>query len=199
MHRLGCQIFYNYKRKSNITKLYALKSTVTTNLEDDPTANCTNYDKVSTYENCRKKEALSVLVPLLGCVPPMLKDHSDVNETCVGNRSDTATIYLRSMLQDWFKTTCRVPCTTVEYTSVFQDNLQGWAPGVLIKFDRDVTYWVKKRSVTFSTVWENLGSAMGLWLGFGVLQLGEKIEEIMLKLRNKCFVLKTNNRARENF
>ena len=115
----------------------------------------------------------------------MLQQTLDMNETCLGNQSNAAKIYLRRMREGIVKTTCREPCTTVEYSSVFQGYLEGFFPGISIQVDRDVIYWEKRRSVTISTVWEDLGSAMGLWLGFGVLQLGEKMEEFIIEIRSK--------------
>ena len=72
---------------------------------------------------------------------------------------------------------------------MFDRNLQGFKyPGITIHINRDVTYWEKRHSMNFSSVMEALGSALGLWMGLGVLQLGEKIEEIIIKIRKKVDV-----------
>ena len=188
----GDKIFH--KENINLFKYYTLKTTVTRNLEDEPYANCIVYEKTFTYENCRRKEALSFLLPLLGCVPPMLQDHETtyVNETCTGNRSDDANDYLGKMWNDFGKTSCRVSCTTIQYAAASMRHLQHNSSATVIRFEKDVTYWKKTPSMTSYTVWSELGSALGLYLGFGILQLAEKIEEIIIKIWRKLASFKAS-------
>ena len=81
-------------------------------------------------------------------------------------------------------TSCQPPCTTAKYQSVFTESWQGYGSGVQIFFDHNVLYIEKSFSITNSTIVEALGSALGLWLGLGILQLGEKLEEMMIKVTN---------------
>ena len=96
------QIYYNnrnfdlqgdklfFEANNNFWKIYKIKLTVYDKLADDTSPECSNYDNLNSYEDCMKKEAQKIFVPMIGCVPPMIETEQaeHENKTCKGNKKD---------------------------------------------------------------------------------------------------------------
>ena len=88
------------------------------------------------------------------------------------------------MAMDQFNTECKLSCKTMEFKSSLISHYEGYGSYVTISIDRKVTHFERSFSMTLSTAVEALGSALGLWLGLGVLQLTKEITKIIINMKN---------------
>ena len=102
------------------------------------------------------------------------------------------TLYL--MAFGTIQTTCKMSCKKMEFqSSLFEESQALAESGVVIIFDSEVEEWDAKFTFTANTVVETLGSALGLWLGLGVIQLAEKMEYIVTRIKTMSKFIKSNN------
>ena len=109
------------------------------------------------------------------------------NKKCQGDRRDID-LFIKNVVRERVQTKCKVSCKMMKFKSRFSGQLQSINPRIRIFLDPTVTEWNAEFSWTPSflmVVMEALGSAMGLWLGVGIVQMGQVLEKVLGKIMDR--------------
>ena len=178
-----------------LTRYFATELEQRIFLENDPKIECQVYNSTFTYDHCDQKFIKKVLhknYPT-SFTPIWATDNmSEVSTFWIANTSTFS-----KAMEDLFVGTkmsdCLVPCTSTRIKTVFLDEkLYGHtgkgASRIEITFSDSVdTYINEFPTFNISSFLAEIGGAIGLWLGLGVIQIMENIIRILLKANRFCF------------
>ena len=66
-----------------------------------------------------------------------------------------------------------------------------------IEFESSVEEWTSEYKINLWSVLSTLGGALGLWLGLGILQLGQNLMKFLKNAKNKIDQIKTKTKEKK--
>ena len=179
MKNLGPRKMTIYDRNCSkcVMKMYQTEISQTVYTEKDLTKNCVIYPTkhYKDYKSCDQKFGLSMLSNAFGqnMTPPWATDDvKDVTSTpsfLVNKPTLPANLAAGIKLSD-----CKIPCTTTKTNTIYQGKQELSYNGLSVLFNADMQ--VTSTSLvpfSFSKFLSDIGGILGLWLGLGMVQLGE--------------------------
>ena len=174
---LGDIVRANMKEKDH--QIYNIELTQEVFMENDPNQNCTNYptEKYPSYAACDEAFIESILGA--GVVPPWNSDNmQNISARLPPLDPATAAEYAAEYdaLRSGMRTPpCHAPCkTTKAITQLASSSKNQTIATVTLSFKEQMAVTVTDFTpFSLSIFLSNVGGSLGLWLGLGLLQLGE--------------------------
>ena len=163
-------------RDENIVKSYSVEMMQQIYVKEDKTKNCFDYPKEYTYDDCNRQYDLAKLAQEVkpGFTPPWTTDNwSSVNSEPVSLENREFGI-LTNMWNGLERTDCRLPCTITKTRTISSGEQESNESGIVVSFNEDMQ--VTKTTIVrfnFFRFLSEIGGILGLWLGLGMVQLGE--------------------------
>ena len=151
----------------------------------DPKAKCSNYgtqEKYESFSECFTKKTGEIFTEILGCVPPIFGE----NETNFCRNVETDHIekldYHLAKLSDFAEVDgCKPPCHTITILSTKLRGIKQNTNDLNIMLDPTVTTYNTLKSSNLFNVMLEVGSSMGLWIGFSILQIFDVLVDTLVK------------------
>ena len=151
-------------------------------VEDDLTKSCSVYPTLqyTSYDQCDMEYVREKIAAVFGSDVIPIWATTDIN-----NVTKQAHLTNNALSSKWIQPTsnygygilqspCKLPCTSTRTTTQLSEVVSHELPFILVKF-QDTIQVTRTDIVQFSltTFLSNLGGSLGLWLGLGMVQLGE--------------------------
>ena len=151
----------------------------------DPKAKCSNYgphEKYRGFTECFAQRTGKIFNVILGCVPPIFGE----NETNFCRNVKTDHIqkldYHLSELSGFPEVDgCKPPCHTITIVSTKLRGVKKDVNEINIMLDPAVTTYTTLKSSNLFNVLLEIGSSMGLWIGFSILQIFDVLVDTSVK------------------
>ena len=154
----------------------------------DPKAKCSNYglqEKYKSFTDCFIQKTEELFTEFLGCVPPIFGK----NDTYFCRNVETDHIqkldYHLSKLSEFDEVDgCKPPCHTITIISSKLRGIKQDTNYLNIMLDPTVTTYNTLKSSDLFTVMLEIGSSLGLWIGFSILQIFDFLVDNLVKTFN---------------
>ena len=156
----------------------------------DPKAKCSNYgakEKYDSFSECFSQKMGLIFTEFLGCVPPLFGEND--SNICTNIEPDHVEKldYLLSMISDYKEAEgCQQSCHTLTIISTKDRGIEQDTNSLNIILEPTVTTYTTSKSSDMFTVLLEVGSSLGLWLGFGVLQTFDCLFGIWINTFQLC-------------
>ena len=171
--------------------VFKIKISKTTNKENDPNIDCTNYEDGKTYEDCVDERIITEVNDVLNCVPPWFANEN-FNNVCEGNidmrKAKEAKEKLKLLLDNVFRGShikgCKPSCLKLKYESSFAYDLGvpkniSEKKKITLHFEEDMLVASTVFNIGPVTFLSRIGGTIGagrtlFWLlsaGFGIFKL----------------------------
>ena len=157
----------------------------------DPKSRCSDYGshtKYLRYSHCFHHYVEKEFKKILGCVPPILGRNKTTICRNIEPEDEQKLDFLLIKISEFNEVEeCLKPCNTLTIVSTKLREVATNVNKININMDPMVTAYKTAKSSNMLTVLLEVGSSLGLWLGFGVLQIAcfilDTLHSIYQKLR----------------
>ena len=147
----------------------------------DPKARCSDYGRNTKhlrYSDCFHHYVEKEFTKILGCVPPILGRNKTTICRNIEPEDEQKLDFLLIKISEFNEVEeCLKPCNTLTIVSTKLREVATNVNKININMDPMVTVYKTAKSSNMLTVMLEIGSSLGLWLGFGVLQIAFSIKD----------------------
>ena len=166
---------------NQILYMYTMEIKQDIYVEDDLTKSCSVYPTLqyTSYDQCDMEYVREKTAAVFG------SDFIPIWATTDINKVTKKAVLTEELWWKWnyptynygfgtFRSPCKLPCTSTQTNTKLSEVLSAPIPMILVTFE-DTMQVTRTDIVQFSltTFLSNLGGSLGLWLGLGMVQLGE--------------------------